>query len=94
VIGTIYEVMAEFTEDGFTFDSAWIDLSVARFEDKRIPRSFRLQELEHEIEMRETDVLYTWHSQPNARDYAYGKAQLKALKRVQERLRGDAQAQR
>lgn len=79
--------MDQFTQNGITFDSYWIELSVARFRDQRIPRAFRVKEIEREIEMRETDLDLMLHAMPNdCADHAHSEAHLDALRRIRDEL--------
>jgi hypothetical protein len=82
--------MTQITQDGFTFDSDWIDISVARFLDKRIPWAFRMKELQREIDMREIDLDLMLETQPHdGPGHAHSRAHLKELKRTWERLKAD-----
>jgi hypothetical protein len=82
--------MGQITRDGVTFDSDWIDVSVARYKDKSIPWAVRTYQLPREIAMRENDLQSMLETMPNDREgHAHCRAHLDALKLIGPELNAE-----
>jgi hypothetical protein len=70
--------MGQITQDGFTFDSDWIDSNVAKFKDQSDPGAIR-----EEIAMREEDLKSMLSNMPNDfKAHAHLRAYIAALKQL------------
>jgi hypothetical protein len=73
--------MGQITRDGVTFDSGWIDVSVARFKNKQIPWAVRMHQFERELAMREADLKSMLQTMPGDHaGHAHSRAHLDALR--------------
>jgi hypothetical protein len=79
--------MGQITQDGFTFNSDWIDANVAPFKDQSIPWAARRDKLDREITMREEDFKSMLQTMPNDLEgHAHSRAYLAALRQAEEEL--------
>jgi hypothetical protein len=79
--------MGEITQDGFSFDSDWIDARVAKFTDRNAPWAWRRVKLEREIAGHESAMqvlLKDWPHDLQAQ--AHAKAYVAALEKTLKEL--------
>jgi hypothetical protein len=79
--------MGQITRDGVTFDSDWIDASVARFKNKQILWAVRMHQYRAEVRMREADLGVMVETTPDdLPGLAHSRAHIDALKAIEEEL--------
>jgi hypothetical protein len=79
--------MAQITQDGFTFDSDWIDANAAKYRDESVIWAVRYESLRQEITMREEDLKLMLQTMPvDLAGHAHSRAYLAVLWQVAEDL--------
>ena len=82
--------MGQITQDGFDFDSGWIDANIAKFKDQSELWAVRRDRLAREIAMREEDLKSMLHPSPDdLAGHAHTRAYLAALRHAEEELTGE-----
>jgi hypothetical protein len=76
-------------QDGFTFDTSWIDNKVAQFTDQREIWAVRMISIDREVAAAESALKDMLQTRPNdAAGHAHSRAYIDALKRTGQQLRG------